>query len=1154
MKSTKGTHLLFSQGRLLLLFLVLSLTAPAWSQATGSDKLLEPTELEAKIESLSEKTDLLDADKVTETLTDLRETLKLSKKAAETVSKAADLQKRSEAAPAKLEDLSKKPIEVTPIEIPKDAPLEKIENLYALASATLEETKAELETKKKEAKTMVARQSALPALIASTKAELAALPKPDTPTVLSSEAEKASYQRYLAQRKLLNEVIALLNAEMRYLEVAPAIAAAEGGILTRRISILSENAEKIRARSKELSLEFATNEIARNRAQVDRFPQGSIEREIAEELLDFTMRQGGEGGMSQAIAASATELSAIQNESVRVQKQFESAKERVQLLEEVGMRIDPATGRLLRAQRQKLPSEGTLRKRLRSVVEESAQTQIERLTLEDRYSELLAEKIPEANTSPELTALLDARKKALLALMQDHREYIKNLQSITTEIRSLIETSSQFALFVDQRLLWIPSLGPIAENEIKIEKGAYTEFFRREPFTPLYRDLVNNPIIWALAGLASAILIFSRRIFRAKLSAYGAEAAKRNCTSFKPTALTLFHSILLAAPIPLITWFVYSRCGNCSQAVVDGMRSLAGFFSFVIFFRVLTQPAGLLVKHLRIEENRVAVLRKALNWFIPVMPVFLFFASALPNEPGATAGGRLTFIAVVIILMVLYEQVLRPSKQVIYWLGKPSNYFAKACYLLALLVPLALIIGAAIGYYDSVQGLRLQAVMSVAQILATLLIAALLYRWILVSRRRFAVDQAIKRRAITLAERENRESIPDEKPQNVASVAEVKSSALKVVEVEEQTSRLVRAAAIAVIVFGLIGIWQSNIPALSALDRVTLWGETTQSNDGNRSSLLPNPLASVTDPDHSETKNTPAAKSPSAENPNRITLQDLFLSFVILLLTFVAARNIPGLLELAVFRHMNLAPGSSFALTTTIRYLIVVVGIIMAFGKIGIDWGKVQWIAAAVTLGIGFGLQEIFANFVAGLIILFERPIRLGDIVTIAGVDGKVTQIRIRATTVRQFNNRELIVPNKEFITGELVNWTLSDNVLRIDVPVGIAYGSDTELAHRLLLEAAMNHPSVLQDPPPVAIFDDFADSSLAFILRVYIAGIEDLLPTKSALHFAVDKAFREAGIEISFPQTDIHIRSMPPKENVQISDSTPDPAHNPAPPPTSEI
>ncbi len=151
-------------------------------------------------------------------------------------------------------------------------------------------------------------------------------------------------------------------------------------------------------------------------------------------------------------------------------------------------------------------------------------------------------------------------------------------------------------------------------------------------------------------------------------------------------------------------------------------------------------------------------------------------------------------------------------------------------------------------------------------------------------------------------------------------------------------------------------------------------------------------------------------------------------------------------------------------------------------------------------------------------------------------MDGKVTQIRIRATTIRQFNNRELIVPNKEFITGQLVNWTLSDDILRIDLPVGIAYGSDTELAHKLLIEAATNNSRILSEPPPTAIFDKFADSSLAFILRVHISGIGDLLPAKSELHFAIDTAFREAGIEISFPQTDIHIRSMPERKGAEVS------------------
>jgi potassium efflux system protein len=322
----------------------------------------------------------------------------------------------------------------------------------------------------------------------------------------------------------------------------------------------------------------------------------------------------------------------------------------------------------------------------------------------------------------------------------------------------------------------------------------------------------------------------------------------------------------------------------------------------------------------------------------------------------------------------------------------------------------------------------------------------------------------------------------------------------------------------------LVGIWKTTIPALSALDRVTLWQEKSAVASGSQAAVAtPVSLAK-------STAKTSGGDAPAAAAPviRVVTLQDLALAFVTVFLTIVAARNIPGLLELAVFRHLNLQPGSSFALTTSIRYVIVVLGIVLAFARIGIDWGKVQWIAAAITLGIGFGLQEIFANFVAGLIILFERPIRLGDVVTIAGIDGRVTQIRIRATTIRQFNSRELIVPNKEFITGQLVNWTLSDNILRFEIAIGIAYGSDTELARDLLLKAAAENPRVLDDPPPVALFSGIGGSTLDFMLRGHVDSLDDLMPAQSELYFAIDKSFADAGIEIAFPQTDIHIRSLP--------------------------
>jgi len=214
------------------------------------------------------------------------------------------------------------------------------------------------------------------------------------------------------------------------------------------------------------------------------------------------------------------------------------------------------------------------------------------------------------------------------------------------------------------------------------------------------------------------------------------------------------------------------------------------------------------------------------------------------------------------------------------------------------------------------------------------------------------------------------------------------------------------------------------------------------------------------------------------------------------------------------------------------------IGLLAAAGTLGLSWSQVQWLAAAVTVGLGFGLQEIFGNFVSGLIILFERPVRVGDTVTLGNVQGTVSKIRIRATTIVDWDRRELIVPNKEFITGQLINWTLSDPILRVVVPVGIAYGSDTALAEKLLLEVASTCEWVLPEPPPSVLFSAFGDSSLDFQLRVFIPSIDVYWRAKHALHMSVDQAFRQAGVVIAFPQRDLHLRSVDEPLPVRVEKS----------------
>jgi potassium efflux system protein len=292
-------------------------------------------------------------------------------------------------------------------------------------------------------------------------------------------------------------------------------------------------------------------------------------------------------------------------------------------------------------------------------------------------------------------------------------------------------------------------------------------------------------------------------------------------------------------------------------------------------------------------------------------------------------------------------------------------------------------------------------------------------------------------------------------------------------------------------------IWHDIVPAVGYLSRFTLW-QSSVGSGGEAGSLV------------------------------RITFVEALLAAVGAVVTVLACRNLPGVLDLAVFQRLPLDAGARYAATAVTQYVVAAIGVVLCFRQIGISWQSVQWLVAAMTVGLGFGLQEIFANFVSGLILLFERPIRVGDVVTIGDVTGTVTRIRIRATTVCDWDHKELIVPNREFVTGKLVNWTLTNPNLRVVIRVGIAYGSDTRLATRLLEEAAAAHPLALADPPPTVVFAAFGESSLDFELRVFTAGVINTRILQHELHLTIDDAFRNHGIEIAFPQRELHVRGLP--------------------------
>lgn len=257
----------------------------------------------------------------------------------------------------------------------------------------------------------------------------------------------------------------------------------------------------------------------------------------------------------------------------------------------------------------------------------------------------------------------------------------------------------------------------------------------------------------------------------------------------------------------------------------------------------------------------------------------------------------------------------------------------------------------------------------------------------------------------------------------------------------------------------------------------------------------------------------------------RISVWILARSVLVFWLFYVGARFLNGILRARVYPKSSLDKNSQHAIRTVIQFSCLVIGAMAGIQLLGIDLGVLTVFSGTLGIGIGFGLQEIVKNIFSGFVIFFERPIRMGDVVEIDGVPGVVRSIRTRSTIVNTFDNISIVVPNSEFLTNRVVNWSHSDRIVRIESRVGVDYGSDAETIKQTLLEIAKANKEILSQPEPSVVFEEFADSALLFRL-LYWVDVEDRMEVKSQINFAIHARFKEKGISIPFPQRDLHIRS----------------------------
>ena len=711
-----------------------------------------------------------------------------------------------------------------------------------------------------------------------------------------------------------------------------------------------------------------------------------------------------------------------------------------------------------------------------------------------------------------LASVINTRRDLLRQISALSNTRVASVSDLRTAQIALLEKTERLQTLLDENLLWVRSVPAVNFSfPKKVALGALT-LFSPQNFNLAFSELMRMIQTYSLAvlgfmGVTLLIMRLRGNVWqdvsrRAKLVG----RVKEDTAWHTPVVIGagIFHALPLAL-IFLLIGLLYKwseRPDRLIQGLSNGFIYLSAFSLVSGAWVRWDKENGLFDAHFNVSTGLRQAIGSNLKWFVPVIgTVSLFLAITYRMRDSNIAEGFSVFVFVLtsLCLIIFAARILWAKREELYGADLSDSLFMRFRTLVALIVigvPLVMIGLALTGYYESANQLNLRMFLTGPLVLVTYVVHGAVRRAIVVAQRQLKYREALEKREIELEARRQKEAA-EERGEDIPPPPPVDTEKIDVTTLTRQTSKLVQTLVLLAFAGLLWMIWSSLIPALSIFDGFEVWTiqDAALDVDGN-------PMARV------------------------ISLWDILQSLVILALTFIAARNFPGFLEIFVLNRLGVDAGTRYAVTTILGYVIIAAGVIIGFEQLGLQWSQLKWIATGLSVGIGFGLQKIIANFISGLIILFERPIRLGDYVTIGDQSGTVSRIKIRATTLKDLDNREILIPNEALISERVTNWTLSSSVTRLIVPVGIAYGSDTDTSREIILAAVRDLPKVLTTPAPNVLFMGFGDSALDFEVRVYLNSFDDRVPMTHVIHTEVNKALEAAGITIPFPQRDMNIVS----------------------------
>jgi len=770
-------------------------------------------------------------------------------------------------------------------------------------------------------------------------------------------------------------------------------------------------------------------------------------------------------------------------------------------------------GRVLMDEERELPHRRANQENITLIRDEISGTRAKRFEvdeeIEDVTSLLAQQRYAQQITTETGKELLERRLEVLYQLRDSYIKLNEELDDLlNTEVLYLREVED-FRDYLSEKLFWVPSSEPISLETFTAIPSALVALFGPERMADVAGALVQilKQSLWRviLVGIIGVGLVIGRRRLKSRMEELNSHIRKTSQDKWTHTGQAFLITIALALPIPLLLgyvgWEMYRVAGTNSWLIgLAGVLfwSVPAVFTLAFMIQVC-RPRGIGERHFGWKANLLKGVRRDMRMlaWIYVPAIMIVILTLFAGEPDHFTDhfdslGRLVFIFAMVWVVYVSWHLFHPKKGVFsgYLEANPGGWMAQtswAWYPLIVASPLILAGLAVAGYVLTAVSLNYRFQLSACIFAAAPIAYGLVLRAFSINERKLALQRILEQR------RQKREGESTEAHEE-GEFPEIDEDKIDLEVVGEQTRRLLRFLLGIALALGLWSAWADAVPILRHLDTVKVVGS--------------------------------------------LSWAGLLGGIVLFVVTIVASRNLPGILEIAILRKLPLDAGSRTAFATLIGYVVFAVGLALVFQTIQMPWSRFGWIAAALSVGLGFGLQEVVANFVCGIILLFERPIRVGDIVTVGTVTGSVTRIQIRATTITDWDRKEFVVPNKEFITGTLMNWTLSNRVNRIVIPVGISYSADPEKARQILLDVAREHPLITEDPKPLATFEGFGDSSLNLILRCYLPNLDERIETIHQLHTTIHRRFREEGIEIPFPQRDVHLRTVP--EKLTIEDAGP--------------